>query len=324
MIALFRTFNLVFFMMRVTIVGFGNQARSWAQNLRDSGFPVRVALRPDSPSFEAAVRERLDTVEIGSEEFFQDRAFALLTPDHAHYDFMISNGHRLTEGSVILYAHGYSLLKHQFQKQFPHLQHVLMAPKSIGSELRRQYLQKGMLGAVYSLEFVQGETESLKKWLMKLGTAMGITMGPFPTSFERETRADLYSEQGLLCSLIPYTAREMFTHLVQDGTEPELAYFEVWHELKLIINAMVDKGPEGFFDLISPNALIGSEKGFQRLMTPEFKQNLKGLLTDIKSGAFDREADATNVEALRKTIRERWTNDPLMQTFRALNHQDRP
>jgi ketol-acid reductoisomerase len=321
MIALVRSFNLELFMMRVTIIGFGNQAKSWAQNLQDSLFPVRVALRADSPSFEAAVRAGIDTVEIGSKEFFEDRAFALLTPDHTHHEFMVTNGHLLQEGSIILYAHGYSLIKNNFHEHFPHLKHTLFAPKSIGSELRRQYLQKGNLGAVYSLEHVIGELGPIEQWLHGLSVALGINMGPYKTSFERETKADLYSEQGLLCSLIPYAAREMFNNLIEAGTEPELAYFECWHELKLVVAAMVDKGPAGFFDLISPNALIGSEKGMERLMTSEFRGNLKSLFNDIQSGAFDEDIESTNVEELRIKIRSRWLNDPLHKTFEAINEK---
>lgn len=323
MIALMRSFKLVIFMMRLTIIGFGNQAKAWSQNLKDSGFPVRVALKPDSPSIEAAIKLGFNVVEIGSDDFYTGEAFALLTPDLTHQELMTTHGHKFMEGSVILYAHGFSLLKHQFDKRFPHLQHVLFAPKSIGSELRRQYELKGKLGAVYSLEFFQGDTLAIEKWLMKLAHAMGINMGPYLTSFTRETQADLYSEQGLLCSLVPYAAGEMFQHLVEAGIEPELAYFECWHELKLIVNAMVDKGPEGFFDLISPNALVGGEKGYHKLFTPEFHSNLRSLLTEIQNGTFNQELDEANVEKTRKIIRERWARSPLMKTFHKI-HQDSP
>ena len=308
-------------MMRLTIIGFGNQAKSWALNLKDSNFPVRVALKPQSPSIEAAIKLGFNVVEIGSKEFYEDSAFAVLTPDQTHNEFMTSHGHLFTEGSAILYAHGFSLLKHNFEKRFPHLQHVLYAPKSIGSELRRQYELKGKLGAVYSLEHFKGDPTHFEKWLMKLASAMGINMGPYKTSFKNETQADLYSEQGLLCSLIPYAAGEMFEHLIETGIEPELAYFECWHELKLIINAMVDKGPEGFFDLISPNALIGAEKGYHRLFTTEFNKNLRSLLTEIQAGKFDQEIDETNVEETRKIIRTRWQKSPLMKTFHDINQE---
>jgi len=306
-------------MMRLTIIGFGNQAKAWSQNLRDSDFPFRVALQPDSASFDKVVELGMETVEIGSPAFFEDRAFVLLSPDHTHHSFMTTYGHLFQEGSVILYNHGFSLNKNHFEEHFPHLKHVLFAVKAIGPEVRKQYLIKGKLGAVISFEFVSGNTEKLEQWMHSMSKALGINMGLFKTTFKNETQADLYSEQGLLCSLIPYTAGEMFRHLTEAGIEPEVAYLEVWHEMKLIANAMVDKGPEGFFDLISPNALVGSEKGYQKLITPEFKSNLKSLLTEIQSDQFNNELDNANVEELRKTIRERWSASPLMKTFKAIN-----
>lgn len=306
-------------MMQLTIIGFGNQARSWALNLRDSGFPVRVALRRDSLSFNEVNNEKLPSVEIGSAEFYQSEALALLIPDDGQKDFLETHAGNFSNNPVFLYAHGFSLSRFHLEKKFPGIRHVLFAPKSIGTELRKQYLSKGKLGAVYSLEHIQGDSAQIESWLKDLARSMGITMGPYKTSFLRETNADLYSEQGLLCSLIPYAASEMFNHLVKEGTEPELAYFECWHELKLIINAMIDKGPEGFFDLISPNALIGAEKGFEKLMTPEFKKQMHSLFEDIKSGKFDVEVENADVPALRKKIRERWLNDELNKTFLRIN-----
>ena len=310
-------------MMRLTIIGFGNQAKAWSQNLQDSVFPFRVALQPDSASFDKVVALGMETVEIGSKDFFEDRAYVLLTPDDTHHSFMTNYGHQFHEGTLILYNHGFSLSKNKFQEHFPHLKHILFAVKAIGSEIRKQYLSKGQFGAVYSLEFVSGDTSSIEKWMRKMATALGVNLGMFKTTFEHETQADLYSEQGLLCSVIPYTAGEMFRHLVESGIEPELAYLEVWHEMKLIAIAMVDKGPEGFFDLISPNALVGSEKGFQKLITPEFKSNLKSLLTDIQNNKFNEELENTNVEDLRKTIRIRWAASPLMKTFKDMNSKEK-
>lgn len=310
-------------MMRLTIIGFGNQAKAWSQNLQDSAFPFRVALQPDSPSFEKVSAAGMEAVTIGSKEFFEDKAFVLLTPDHTHHDFMTKYGHEFSPGSVILYNHGFSLTKYHFQKEFPKLQHVLFAVKAIGSEIRKQYLVKGKLGAVYSMEYAQAHPEQTLSWMNKLAEALGLNMGLFKTTFQHETQADLYSEQGLLCSLIPYSAGAMFKHLTENGIEPELAYLEVWHELKLIVNAMVDKGPEGFYDLISPNALIGSEKGFQRLMTPDFESKMKSLLTEIQNNKFNDELDKVNVEELRKTIKNRWEDAPLNKTFNEMNKNEK-
>ena len=321
MIALIGSFKLLFFMMRLTIIGFGNQAKAWAQNLQDSSFPFRVALQPHSPSFAKVKEMGMEAVEIGSKDFFQDRAFVLLTPDHTHHEFMEKYGDQFEDDSLILYNHGFSLFKNQFQEKFPNLNHVLFAVKAIGSEIRKQFQVKGQLGAVYSFEFIPGDKTKLDSWLKSMSEALGINMGIFKTTFKNETQADLFSEQGLLCSLLPYTAGEMFKQLVETGIEPELAYLECWHELKLIANAMVDKGPEGFFDLISPNALIGSEKGYQKLFTPQFKATLKELLVDIQNNKFNSELEKADVEQLRKTIQQRWSQEPLQKTFKALHEK---
>lgn len=306
-------------MMQLTIIGFGNQARSWATNLRDSGFPVRVALRAGSPSWKEAEKENLKVIELGSEAFEASEVLALLIPDDQQGKFLETYGETLRPKTRLLYAHGFALTRFGLEKKFPKLQHILFAPKAIGTELRNQFVKKGKLGAVYSLECLQENVTETRNWIMDLSRALGINLGPYETSFLRETNADLYSEQGLLCSLIPYAASSMFHDLVKDGTEPELAYLECWHELKLIITAMVDKGPEGFFNLISPNALVGAEKGYERLITTEFRERLRSLHEEIKSGAFDEELLKTDVDEVRRKVRERWQKDELNLTFKRIN-----
>ena len=308
--------------MRLTILGFGNQAKSWAQNLKDSGARVRIALRADSHSRKACLSLGFEVVTIGESEFYEDAIFALLTPDDTHHIVLKKIGKKFKSGSLILYAHGYSCITHKFQEIYPDLKHILFAPKAIGTALREEYLRKGKLGAVYSLEYVKPETKKeMEEFIFDFARCLGITMGPFATSFERETKADLFSEQGLLCSLLPYVASEMFQTLVDDGVEKELAYFECWHELKLIATAMVDVGPDAFFNLISPNALIGSEKGQKILLSGDFKNNLRNLYADIKSGAINKEFESTDTPKLRETISSRWQKSHLQKTFDSLNRE---
>ncbi len=309
-------------MLRLTIIGFGNQAKSWAMNLKDSAFPIRIAIRSGSDSIAAIQALGIDYVEIGSKEFFEDQFFTLLTPDDSHADFIHQYGSQFRQQTTILYNHGFSLTQHQFQSKYPDLNHVLFAVKAIGKEIRTQYQQRGKLGAVYSLEYVNQNPLGIEAWLKSMAHSLGINMGLFKTTFQHETHADLFSEQGLLCSLIPYTASEMFNTLIAKGIEPELAYLECWHELKLIVNAMVDMGPEGFYDLISPNALIGSEKGYQKLITPDFKQKLDDLYSEIESQQFNQEIKHTNISEIRNTIRARWEQSALMKTFRQINRDE--
>ncbi len=310
-------------MMQLTIIGLGNQAKSWALNLKDSGFPLRVALRPHSKSIQSAKALGLEVVEIGSKEFYAADFYALLTPDSSHQEFLSEHAPGFKQGAHFLYAHGFSVVTYEFEKKYPHLNHILFAPKSIGTELRNQYLIKGHLGAVYSLEHSSDTPPELEVWVKNLATALGITMGPYKTTFKKETEADLFSEQGLLCSLIPYTAEKMFQHLIENGVEKELAYFECWHELKLIVNAMVEKGPLEFFELISPNALVGAHKGHQRLMKPEMIQNLKSLMTEIQDGTFNAELEASHVEEIRGKTRQFWKNSDLQKTHETLKREQK-
>lgn len=306
----------LFFMMQITIIGFGNQAKSWAQNLRDSSLAVSIALRPQSQHFALSQNMGFPTQELGQK--LSGDFFCLLTPDHTHASFLKDFGHTLPENAKIIYAHGYSVTTHKLHESYPLFTHLLLAPKTIGSELRAQFLIKGELGGVYSVEY-SGSPQEDEKNLLFLAKAMGLNLGPFPTSFKMETRADLLSEQGILCSMIPYLASEMFDLLTSKGVEPELAYFECWHELKLIVKTMVDIGPEKFFDLISPNALIGSEKGYKKLITPQLTQKIEELYQDIESKVFDEEIQKTDIDLLRSKIATRWSTTGLMKAHQKIH-----
>lgn len=308
-------------MMQLTIIGFGNQAQAWAQNLKDSGYPLRIALRRGSKSFIAAKKLDFEVIDIGSDEFFQGKNFALLIPDQNHLEFLQLYASSFSSESIILYAHGFSVFRYQFQIQFPHLNHVLFAPKSIGSEIRKIYLNKGQLGAVYSLEFFKGESTIFLDWIKKLSSAIGINLGPYKTTFEHETQADLFSEQGLLCGLIPFVSEKMFNLLLTKGIEPELAYFECWHELKMIVSAMVEKGPKDFFDLISPNALVGAIKGRNYLVDEQLRSGLTKLLDEIQNGTFNQELDQSQIQNIRNELNNYWSQSALQQLAHKI-HRD--
>ncbi|MFY7994599.1 MAG: hypothetical protein ACOVP4_14975 [Bacteriovoracaceae bacterium] len=302
-------------MNKLTLIGFGNQTQAWAQNLRDSGWNITIAARKEGDSVSKAIALGFTAVEISSQAFKQTETIALLTPDHTHHTFLEENNNHLQAGTKIILAHGYSMVRHDLAQKYPQFDFILFAPKAIGSELRAQYLIKGKLGAIYSLEYISEEKKlSTDQWCLSLSYGLGINLGPFKASFKTEMEADLLSEQGVLCSLIPYTAKSMFDLMIKRGIEPELAFFECWYELKLIMNAMIEVGPEAFYDLISPNALIGSEIGQERLMTSDFQARLESLFDDIQSGVFLDNAEKTDVAALRQKIKTRWHQSALEQT----------
>ncbi len=310
-------------MKELTIIGFGNQTKAWAQNLTDSGWEITIALRKNSPSALKVKELGLKSVEISSQAFEETQSIAILTPDDGQHLFLEENAQFIKADTKIILAHGYSMVRHDLAQKYPQFQFILFAPKAIGSELRSQFLHKGKLGAIYSLEYItQKNLLEIDQWCLALSYGLGINLGPYKASFKTEMEADLLSEQGVLCSLIPYTAKAMFDLMVKRGIEPELAFFECWFELKLIINAMIQVGPEAFYDLISPNALIGSEIGRERLMTEDFQTRLESLFDDIQSGLFLENAEKTDVPKLRQLIKERWHTSALEITQKKILGRD--
>jgi ketol-acid reductoisomerase len=301
----------------IHLLGFGNQAKAWALNLTDSGFDVTIWLRENSKSFTETQKYNLKSQTW--KKHSSPLTLALLIPDDEQALFLKEHHLDIPAGSMILYAHGYAVSRFKLQELYPQFEHVLFAPKAIATELRNRFLLKKPVGGVYSLEFVSStQKNKVEAYLKKCSVALGLSLGFFPTSFSDETTADLFSEQALLCSLIPYGVQNAFEILREKGVSKELAYLEIWAELELIVKALVEAGPEKFFSLISPNALIGSEKGQKLLINTDFKNHFRQLLHEIESGQFDQELKLTNVEKLRETIESRWKKSELSQTFREL------
>jgi ketol-acid reductoisomerase len=301
---------------QVVIIGYGSQAKAWARNLRDSGWRVNIALRPESLSIDLVKTDEFTYINISSHEISKETLFVVLTPDDSHLDILTKLKGLAPEDSIFLYAHGYSCTQHSFFESFPHWNHILLAPKAIASEVRFQYETKGKLGAVLSLEGIK-EHPSLKEieiTVRTLATDLGITAGPYIGSFKDETYADLFSEQTLLCSLLPYGALHSYNALREKGISKEIAYLECWMEVKLIADTMVKLGPQKFFDLISPNALIGGEKAQKLIFDKVYQETLKKLLDDIWSEKFFEEVDQTNIQELKSRVNKFWSKEELSQT----------
>jgi ketol-acid reductoisomerase len=256
------------------IIGFGSQAKAWALNLRDSDVEVYIAMRKGSDSIKKVRELGFSTLLLGENQLKAFKNFALLIPDHKHELFLRDFGNEFTENSRILYAHGFSYCKGEFQSRHPHLRHLLLAPKSIASELRFYYESKGKLAAVISSEGSPSKNEDLL-YLKEIALKLGINVGPFEATFLEETYADLFSEQTILCSLLPYGALKSYQKLVKKGISGEIAYIECWYELKLIAESMVKMGPVEFFKLISPNALFGGEKARKILFDDSYEKKNK-------------------------------------------------
>ena len=302
----------------LTIIGWGNQAKAWALNLRDRKWHITVALRENSTSIANATQMDFPTIKIGP-QFESLDSFALLIPDHEHPPFFQKYG-ALLPPSRLIYAHGASLAEYHWEKTYPHLSHLLLAPKAIASELRFQFQTNGSLGAVHSLE-ASNNPQQDQIFIEDLALDLGITAGPYPTTFSDETLADLSSEQGLLCGLLPYAALAAFNSLRQRGVTPELALMECWHEVKFIAKVMIDKGPVEFFQMISPNALIGSEYARQLFLDKNYFEKWEKLCCQIEEGKFFSLVHQTDFIKTKADVLRFWEQTELYQTYMNLENK---
>lgn len=301
----------------IVIVGFGSQAKAWALNLKDSGANVYIALRETSPSIKEAKDLNLKTIILGPQ--LRDFSnFVILTPDHTHDQILNENKQFIGNGSKIILAHGFSYVKNSFKEKYPAWTFLMLAPKAIASEVRFQYETKGKLGAVISTEG-SNDPESDSRLLKELATAIGITAGPFETTFKDETYADLFSEQSILCSLIPYGALHSYNKLRAKGISKEMAYLECWYEVKLITDALIKLGPLKFFNLISPNALIGGEKAKRAIFSSNYEEVSDQIMNDIWSGKFFKEVDETDFLNIKQEVLSFWKNEELVQVHNELS-----
>jgi ketol-acid reductoisomerase len=306
----------------ITLIGFGSQGQAWAQNLRDSGREVRCYLRENSNSIELANSLGFESsCDLGQllPKGKSNQVILLLIPDHAHKNFLEDHKNDIPPGTSLIYGHGASVVEHQLIASYPQWNHILLAPKAIASELRSGFVNGHGLGAVYSLEGVENQSiQKLEGELLELAKNIGITAGPYKVTFEQETRADLLSEQSLLCGLLPYAARNCFDTMLENDIPPELAYLEAWHEVKLIANAMIQLGPTDFFKLISPHALIGARLASKELFDKGHQETIERLRQDIWSGNFFKKASSLSPEKERELQIEAWKNSDLQKTFEKL------
>lgn len=302
-------------MNKLGIIGFGNQAKAWANNGRDSGMDISIIARENSPSLKIANEQNFKTYHFNDEQLSEFEFIALLTPDHTHIEILDRVSSRLNQSVTIILAHGYSITYQKLNEKFPQFNFALLAPKAIGSELRNNYVKKYSLGAVYCCANSQTENE-----VIDLAKKIGITHGPYKVTFEQETIADLFSEQSILCSLLPYGAMASFNQLRSMGIPKELAYFECWYEVKLIADTMIKLGPEKFFEMISPNALIGSEVAREKIFNQDFFNKIDELAEEIKEKKFAKTVDETNFDQLKNKVMNFWKDQEINSVHKEMGN----
>ncbi len=275
----------------VAIIGYGSQGHAHANNLKDSGVDVVVGLRPGSASVAKAESHGLRVTDPATAAHDAD-VVMLLVPDELHGAVWEEIQGGLEPGNLLLTSHGFSVL-YETVKPPEDIDVALVAPKGPGHMVRRLYQEgTGIPGLVAVHQNATGNAQQLA-----LAYAKGIgntRAGVFETSFREETETDLFGEQAVLCGGVSELVQAGFETLVDAGYNPQMAYFECLHELKLIVDLMYEKGLAGMRYSISNTAEYGDYTRGKRVITDETRQAMKTILGEIQSGEFAREWIAEN------------------------------
>ncbi len=276
----------------VAIIGYGSQGHAHSLNLKDSGVNVVVGLREGSAS-EAKAREHgLEVLPVADAASRGDLVM-ILVPDELHrevYESDVKDG--IAEGNMLLFGHGFSIHYGEVQPP-PGVDVALIAPKGPGHLVRRQYLEgSGVPGLIAVEQDASGNAQALA---LAYAKAIGCTRGGvIETTFKDETETDLFGEQAVLCGGASELVQAGFETLVEAGYDPQMAYFECLHELKLIVDLMYEKGLAGMRYSISNTAEYGDYTRGKRVITEDTRANMKQILTEIQNGDFAREWIAEN------------------------------
>jgi ketol-acid reductoisomerase len=275
----------------VAIIGYGSQGHAHSLNLQDSGVDVVVGLRPGSTSVAKAEANGLKVLDPAEAAAGAD-VVMLLVPDELHGAVWDEIKGSLEPGNLLLTSHGFSVL---YGTVVPptDIDVALVAPKGPGHMVRRLYQEgTGIPGLV---AVAQDATGHAQKVALAYAKGIGCTRaGVFETTFKEETETDLFGEQAVLCGGASELVQAGFDTLVEAGYNPQMAYFECLHELKLIVDLMYEKGLSGMRYSISNTAEYGDYTRGKRVITDETRQNMKTILSEIQSGQFAREWIAEN------------------------------
>ncbi|MEN1968135.1 ketol-acid reductoisomerase [Lentibacillus sp. N15] len=268
---------------KIAVVGYGSQGHAHSQNLRDSGYDVVVGLRPGKSQQKA--EEDGFTVLSVAEAVSQADVVMILLPDEMQpkvYQESIKDN--LKPGSAIAFAHGFNI--HFTQVVPPSDVDVFMvAPKGPGHLVRRTYEEGAGVPALYAVH--QDVTGNAKQLSLAYADGIGAARaGILETSFQEETETDLFGEQSVLCGGLTSLIRSGFETLVEAGYQPEIAYFECLHEMKLIVDLVYEGGFENMRYSISDTAQWGDFVSGPRVVNDETKARMKEVLADIQSGEF--------------------------------------
>jgi ketol-acid reductoisomerase len=292
----------------IAIIGYGSQGHAQAQNLRDSGCNVIIGQRPGSKNYELAVSHGFKPVSAADAAKHAD-IINILLPDEVQGDVYRQDiKPNLQPGNVLMCSHGFNV--HFGQVEAPQgVDLVLVAPKGPGHLVRSEFEKGG--GVPCLIAFSPNASETSKKIGLAYAKGIGGTRGGvIETTFAEETETDLFGEQTVLCGGVSALVKAGFETLVEAGYQPEMAYFECMHELKLIVDLFYQGGLNYMRYSVSNTAEFGDYTRGPRIVTEQTKAEMKKILHEIKSGQFAREwilenkANAPAFKAMRKADRE--------------------
>jgi ketol-acid reductoisomerase len=271
---------------RIAILGYGSQGRAHALNLKDSGFDVVVGVRKGGASWKKARRDGLEVAEPAAAAASADLV-AMLVPDLAQKALYQEIRKGLKRGATLLFAHGFNIHFKQVKPR-PDLDVVLIAPKGPGDLVRRQY-QQGR-GVPCLLAVAQDATGKARSRALAYAHGIGGTRGGvLETTFAEETETDLFGEQAVLCGGTTELVVKGFETLVEAGYQPEVAYYECLHELKLIVDLLHEGGISKMHQFISETAKYGDLTRGPRIVDERVKKQMRKVLKEVQSGKFARQ-----------------------------------
>jgi len=303
---------------KVAILGFGSQGHAHALNLKDSGVDVVVGLRPTSKRFEEARARGLAVKPIPEAVAEADVVMVLLPDEVQAQVYREEIEPNLKEGAALAFAHGFNIHFGQIKPR-PDLDVWMVAPKGPGHLVRSEFEAGRGVPALVAIH--QDKSGAALPTALAYAKGIGATRaGVIPTTFAEETETDLFGEQAVLCGGLTRLITAGFETLIEAGYQPEVAYFETLHEVKLIVDLLYESGLAGMRYSISNTAEYGDYTRGDKVIGPEVKERMREVLRQIQRGEFAREWILEN-QAGRPVLeaeRRRWQDHPIEEVGKRL------
>ena len=288
---------------KVAVIGYGSQGHAHAQNLRDSGVEVVIGLKEDSKSKPKAEEAGFEVKSVADAAAEADVIVVLAPDQYQRHIYAESIKDNLAEGKTLVFGHGFNI-RFGYIEAPEGVDVIMVAPKGPGHTVRREYEAGRGVPVIVAVE----KDASGNAWPLVLSYAKaigGLRAGGIKTTFTEETETDLFGEQAVLCGGVSQLVQYGFETLTEAGYQPEVAYFEVLHELKLIVDLMWEGGIAKQRWSVSDTAEYGDYVSGPRVIDPHVKENMQAVLADIQDGTFaarfiaDQDAGAPEFLALR-------------------------